>query len=88
VRFEINRTVSGMGHEVFRSVAEADAAGDAPAADVARRIFAVGGVEAVHIYSNVITVHLGERANAGAIKDAIENMYIFYGEGVEVVVPE
>ena len=58
VRFELNRTLSGMGHESFRSVAEA--VGPTPSAEVARRLFDHGGVAAVHVYANVITVQLDE----------------------------
>lgn len=87
VRFEINRTVSGMGHEVYRSAADADAAGDAPSGELARRLFAHGGVTAVSIYSNVITVHLADGGSPAGIKGVIEDLYLFYTEGVVPTVP-
>ena len=40
VRFELNRALTGMGHERFRSAA--DAFGPRPAAELARRLFATG----------------------------------------------
>ena len=85
IRFEINRTLSGMGHETFRSLD--DAAADTPSADLARRLFENGGVASVHVYANVITVQLEDGATSAGLRDAIENMYIFYGPGVEPVVP-
>ena len=56
VRFEINRTLSGMGHEHFGSVD--DAWGNTPSDELARRMFATGKVEAVHVYANIVTVDL------------------------------
>jgi hypothetical protein len=46
-------------------------------------------VDAVHIYSNVITVDLGDGVvPADQLKSDIESLFTYYGEGVEVVVPE
>ena len=56
VRFETNRTFSGMGHERFRSVA--DAYGATPSDELARRLFATGQVGAVHVMANIVTVDL------------------------------
>jgi hypothetical protein len=85
VRFETNRTLSGTGHEVYRS--PDDAWGDAPSDELARLLFAHGGVASVHVYSNVITVHLADGGSSAGLKDVIENLYIFYKEGVEVAPP-
>jgi hypothetical protein len=86
VRYETNRVLTGMGHEVFRSVADVKA--DRPADRVARALFEHGGVEAVHLNGNVLTVHF-ERADASdGVKELIEDLYTYYREGVEVVVPE
>src|SRR5262245_50375578 len=87
VRFEINRTVSGMGHEVYRSMADAEAAGDAPTGELARRLFAHGGIKAVHIYANIITVHLADGGTSTGIRGVIEDLYLFYTEGVVPTVP-
>lgn len=85
VRFEINRSITGTGHEIYRSADEA--AGDAPSDELARRLFAHGGVESVHVYANIITVHLQSGATSAGLKEILENLYIFYKEGVEVALP-
>ena len=85
VRFEINRSLTGMGHERYRSAA--DATGDRPPDVLARELFERGGVEAVHIYSNVITVDLAEGAGAEGMKDDIEELFLHYREGVEPSIP-
>src|SRR6266851_2286902 len=82
VRYEINRTITGTGHEVYRSAA--DAAGDRPSDPLARKLFEHGGIQSVHVYGNVITVHLAADGSSAGIKEVIENLYIFYTEGVEV----
>ena len=56
VRFEINRTLSGSGHERFDSVD--DAYGDTPSDELARQMFATGQVDAMHVYANIITVDI------------------------------
>ena len=84
VRFEINRSLTGMAHERYRSRAEAT--GPRPPDELARRLFDHGGVEAVHVYSNVITVDLAA--------DVIHELFIHYVPGVlpptdeELVAPE
>ncbi len=80
VRFETNRVLSGMGHEWYRSALEA--AGDRPAAVLARRIFARCGVKTIHVNSNVITVTL-ETGTSDGIKSIIEGLYTYYLPGVE-----
>ena len=44
VRYELNRALTGMGHEYFTSPAEAS--GPRPAAELARRLFATEQVDA------------------------------------------
>ena len=56
VRFETNRTISGSGHEQFRTLA--DAYGDTPSDELARRLFATGQVGGVHVMANIVTVDL------------------------------
>ena len=92
VRFEINRSLTGMGHERYRS--RADATGPRPPDELARRLFDHGGVEAVHIFSNVITVDLAADASAAGLTDVIHGLFIHYVPGVlppsddELVAPE
>lgn len=85
VRFEINRSITGMGHELYRSVD--DAQGDHPAAVLARGLLERPGIDSVHVNSNVITVHLATGADADGIKELIEDLFLYYREGVEVEVP-
>jgi hypothetical protein len=92
VRFEINRSLTGMAHERYAS--RADATGNRPPDELARRLFDHGGVEAVHIYSNVITVDLATGASAGGLDEVIADLFIHYVPGVvppsdeELVAPE
>ena len=85
VRFEINRSLTGMGHERYRSAE--DAAGDRPPDVLARRLFEHGGVASVHVYSNVITVELAEGGSAEGMRELIEELFIHYREGVQPSLP-
>ena len=85
VRFEINRSLTGMGHERYRS--PADVAGDRPPDHLARRLFEVGGnaIQAIHVYSNVITIEVGgslSDRDLEAMEEAIRSLYIHYKDGV------
>jgi hypothetical protein len=86
VRFEINRNLTGMGHE--RYVAGTPVQGDRPPDRLARDLFARGGIDSVHIYNNVITIDLDEHRDAEGLKEIVEGLYIYYRPGVEVVIPE
>lgn len=85
VRFEANRSLTGMGHE--RYVASRPVLGDRPPDELARRLFERGGVDAVHIYSNVITVVLARGGKAEGIKEIVEGLYTYYREGVTPAIP-
>lgn len=86
IRFEINRTLTGMGHE--RYFVDQPVEGDRPPDRLARALFEHGGVEAVHVYANIITLDLEDGADLDGLRDVIEQLYIYYRPGVEVVVPE
>lgn len=86
VRYETNRVLSGTGHEYYRS--RDDAQGPTPTAELARRLFDRGGIEAIHVNGNVVTVHLADGSPPAGIKDVIVDLYTYYRPGVEVVVPE
>jgi hypothetical protein len=85
VRFEINRSLTGMGHERYRSAA--DATGDRPPDVLARHIFEHGGVAAVHVYSNMITVELTDEGTAEGLYELIEGLFTHYREGVQPSIP-
>lgn len=81
VRFEINRSLSGMGHEHFASVA--DAWGNTPSDELARRMFATEQVDAVHVYGNIITVDLEKGHDSAGLADIIRELYQYWRPGVE-----
>jgi hypothetical protein len=85
VRFEINRSLTGMGHERYRS--GADATGDRPPDVVARLLFERGGVDGVHIFSNEITVDLSKGASAEGIEELLRELFIHYRPGVTTSLP-
>lgn len=86
VRYEINRNLTGMGHERYRAGVAVE--GDRPPDRLARDLLERGGIDAIHIYNNVITIDLDEHRDASGLKEIIEGLYIYYRPGVEVAVPE
>ncbi len=80
VRFEINRTLTGTGHERYGVGGEIS--GDRPPDELARRLIAAGGVRGVHIHSNVITVELEPGAKGEGFEEVIRELYIHYRPGV------
>jgi hypothetical protein len=83
--FELNRSLTGMGHERYTSAA--DAVRDRPVDELARRLFDAGGVEGVHVYSNMVTVDLVAGADASGMEQIIRDLFTYYRPGVEVVEP-
>jgi hypothetical protein len=81
VRFELNRSLSGMGHERFTSIA--DAMGPRPSAALARELFATGRVAGIHIYGNIVTVDLAKGYDATGLADIVREMYRYWKPGVE-----
>lgn len=84
VRFEANRSLSGMGHESFR-------AGDRTAhlnrsasssAELARRLFATGRVAGVHVYQNMITVDLEKGYSSEGLSDIVRDLYQYWQPGM------
>ena len=81
VRFELNRSLTGMGH--VRYEVGDDIVADDPASELASRLFAAGGVEAVHIYSSMVTVTLAS-TDIGDLEAVIAGLYTYYLPGVEI----
>ena len=81
VRFELNRSLSGMGHERFASVV--DAIGPTPSASLARQLFATGKVDSVHVYSNIVTVDVAKGYDSAGLADIVREMYRYWKPGVE-----
>ncbi len=80
VRFELNRALTGMGHEHFTSAA--DAFGPRPAAELARRLFATGQVDAVHVYSNIVTVELARGGSPEPLTEIVRTLYRYWQPGM------
>jgi hypothetical protein len=78
-RFEINRSLTGMGHERYRSVD--DILDDRPVDELARRLFDTGGVTEVHANSSMVTVHLVDGWTGEKLLDVIRGLYIYYPPG-------
>ena len=75
-RFEINRSLTGMGHERYAS--PDDILDDRPVDELARRLFESGGVTQVHANGSMVTVHLAEGWTGTQLLDVIRGLYIFY----------
>ncbi len=86
VRFETNRSFTGMGHE--RYVAGDDIQTNRPPDELARALLATGQVAAVHVYAQTVTVQLASGSSADGLKEVIEGIYTYYRPGVEVPTEE
>ena len=80
VRFETNRSLTGMGHERFTSAAEAK--GPRPAALIARRFFEAGHVSWVHVYGNIITASLEAGASQAGLNEIVRDLYQYWKPGM------
>lgn len=76
LRFETNRPLSGMGHESY--TAPPSELLDRPVDELARRLFAAGGVERVHINGSVITVTLGGGRTGTGLRDVVRDLFLHY----------
>ncbi len=81
VRFELNRSLTGMGHEHFTSVL--DAVGPTPSAELARQLFGTGRVANVHVFANIVTVDLEKGFDSSGLADIVREMYRYWKPGVE-----
>ena len=82
VRFETNRSLTGMGHERFTSMD--DAIGPRPAAALARQLLSTGKVDSVYMYGNIVTVDVSKGFTADGLGDVVRNMYQYWKPGVEI----
>jgi hypothetical protein len=80
VRFEANRTLTGMGHECYRSPAEA--VGTRPSAELARRLFATGRVAGVHVFANIVTVDLEKGYDSTGLAEVVRDLYQHWKPGM------
>lgn len=81
VRFELNRTLSGQGHQHF--VAGTEPHGQTPSDELARRMFATGQVAGVHVYANIVTVDLAKGFDSAGLSDVVRDLYQYWTPGME-----
>lgn len=85
VRFEANRSLSGMGHESFMASEQTArlATAQTSSAELARRLFATGRVARVHVYQNIITVDLVHGQTSDGLADVVRDLYQYWKPGME-----
>jgi hypothetical protein len=81
LRFELNRSLTGMGHERYEAGDEI--LHDRPSDELARRIFAAGDVDSVHVYGSVVTIELASSEPAD-LGEVVRELYTYYVPGVEI----
>jgi len=79
VRFETNRTLTGMGKEIYRS--PDDIIRERPPDVLARRLFDHGGVEAVTVYGGVVTLQVTASVDVDELEKIVSGLYTFYQPG-------
>lgn len=84
VRFEANRSLSGMGHDSFSAddVSGQFARANTPAAELARRLFATGRVAGVHVYQNMVTVDLNKGFDSHGLEEIVRDLYQYWKPGM------
>ena len=86
VRFETNRSFTGMGHESYHL---GDTIyGERPPDVVAKALFESGKVDEVHVYAQTITVKLKGDGGSSGLAQILEDIFIHYRPGVEVPPPD
>ena len=81
VRFELNRTMTGMGHERYRAGQEIP--GNRAVDELARRLLATGKLASVHIHGSMVTAELAE-SDESDLENVIADLYTYYVPGVEI----
>jgi hypothetical protein len=78
LRFETNRPLSGMGHERYE--APPSELRQRPVDELARRLFAAGGVEKIHINGSIVTVTVTAGHAGEGLGDVIRHLFLHYGD--------
>jgi hypothetical protein len=81
MRFELNRSLTGMGHE--RYVGPESAKTDKPADVLARRLFDTGAVRSVHVFSNMVTIDMTPAGSESAMVKIVEDLYQYWKPGMQ-----
>lgn len=76
VRYETNRPLTGMSHEQFRVGDPVE--GNRPVDELARRLFARGGIKTVHVNGSVVTIALATGGTTDSIVDLLRNLFRHY----------
>jgi hypothetical protein len=84
LRLETNRPLSGMGHERYHG--PPGELLQRPVDEIARRLFAAGGVEGVHINGSVVTVTLGGGQTGAGLGDIVRELFLHYTDSPAEVV--
>lgn len=81
MRFELNRSLTGMGHERYAS---SDSARTGKPADVlARRLFDTGAVRSVHVFGNMVTVDMHPSGAESTVVKVVEDLYQYWKPGMQ-----
>ncbi|MFM7820946.1 MAG: hypothetical protein ACKPAF_08985 [Actinomycetota bacterium] len=81
IRFELNRTLTGQGHEKFTSASQA--VGPRPAAELARRLFDSGAVLGVHVFANIVTIDLVPGSRDGDLAKIVTDLHQYWKPGMK-----
>ena len=82
IRFETNRSFTGMGHERYL---EGDAIhGNRPPDAIAKALLATGKLDDVHVYGQTVTVTVSAGKDGEGLKRIIEDLYTYYKPGVPI----
>jgi hypothetical protein len=81
MRFELNRSLTGMGHE--RYVDPESARTDKPADVLARRLFDTGAVRSVHVFGNMVTVDMDPAGTHDVVIKVVEDLYQYWKPGMQ-----
>ena len=81
IRFELNRTLTGQGHEKFTSASQA--IGPRPAAELARRLFNSGAVLGVHVFANIVTVDLVPGSRDSDLAQIVTDLHQYWKPGMK-----
>jgi hypothetical protein len=80
LRLELNRSLTGMGHERYR--ADTPVEGDRPVDELARRLLAHGGIDSMHVYGNVVTLDLSKGSDGAGLAEVARELFVHYVPGV------
>ena len=77
LRFEINRSITGMDHERYSQ--DQEILGTRPPDELAKALFNLGGIEKIHMNSNVITIDQSKgQISPAQIVKTITEMFTYY----------